>query len=284
MESLILLTKNRPRIGLLKNLNINSIKFINMLPQVLDTTKTFHTLCENILPCCNFSMISNNEYMDLFTNISSENNDVFSLFSLLLESNIPLSIEEFQSIEFEKFLDKVQQQMLILMITKKLSVEVICLLTEKMKSVDYGEYATITIDNCCKPLYGKCRPLLVCCRYDRLDLVKLLVEKYGCDIEYVDKCDKTAIMYAADSHCIEIVKYLYDRGAKLSTQSKTIEAYWPAIAKIINTWQERSNHDSMEQEKNKYEREYNLLKSEYDVVKQKLDKVSEFVSQFDKSS
>lgn len=270
MESLILLTKYFPNCVHNADIYLDVTKIINILPQVFDATKCKNSLCTtDILSNCDFSRVSNSEYLSLFTNLSSANRDcIMKLFTSLLDAS---AYEKFQSIEFEKFDENVQQQMLNEMLVRDISVDIISLLADKMKSVNYGgsfENST-TYEN---------SPLLYCAYSNKLEYVKLLVEKYDADIEYTSKKeDMNAIMVAADYNIykknnIDIVRYLYDKGSRLETSTRNIEEFG-TIYWNIWMWDKEKLNDS--------EKKYIQLKSEYDINKKKLDALLAIISSLD---
>lgn len=177
-----------------------------------------------------------------------------------------ISLENMKIIEFEKLGDDVQKYCLIYMMEKNFSREKICVLLDKMKSVNYGEYHDYeTIRN-----YSKINPLIFCCWSGKMDLVKLLVETYKADIELLSYNDTTAIMFAAQSYHPDIVKYLYDKGAKLATKTQNINTFATVngIKGLIEQWEsEKKKANEMKEKSEKYEK----LKSELEKMKSTLD-------------
>lgn len=262
MESLILLTKNN-----VKNMEvyIDAIKFANILPRLIDTTKCTD-MSKPILSICNFSKITDEEYLDLFKRYQNDIN----ILDCVFDSGAELS-QEFQKIEFNKFTESQQQLMLIKMLQRNVSVDILSLLLNKMNSVNYGSYS---VDN----------PLLFCCARNKLDCVKLLVEKYGANIEHENPEGETAIMYAVDENHLEVVKYLYYKGAKTSTSRYRIDDYSIYIRKTIQEWdiaiESQKQSDDMMELKHKLkesETKNNQLQSDYDMLHQKWIKLSQFI-------
>ena len=112
-----------------------------------------------------------------------------------------------------------------------------------------------------------------CCWRGRFEMVKLLVERYGADIEYVSCHDKTAIMYSATSH-EEITKYLYDRGAQLKTSTVHIrECACPSIKKMVKNWE----HDKFTQHNKILIKNINVMKLNFEKLLSLNDKLTQQV-------
>ena len=181
-----------------------------------------------------------------------------------------LSLEDLKSIEIEKFSDQIQQHLLGSMLTRGLSTDLICVILDKMRSVNYGGLRSskhrTTIN-----------PLIHCCSFKKFDLVKLLVEKYNADIEHLSYHKTTAIMYSASVDDVLITKYLYDLGARLNTpfqhvkecaskQIKTLIKQWEtdkkiqeAVTKLVNVDQIRADHEKLKLENNEMKRNYQTI-------------------------
>lgn len=161
------------------------------------------------------------------------------------------SLELMKSIEFEKFSDFIQQSFLNNMIRDNLSTEIICILLDKMESVNYGNTSygvNSTLDQ------DTINPLVYCCQSDRMDLVQLLVEKYNANIDYLVDDNQSAIMVIADGthkNFIKITEYLYKKGASL--------------------YKYNAGRDVIEQFR--YNLESNKDKKQLDILKEKYEKL-----------
>lgn len=274
MQSLILLTKNNPSCR--RNLEefFNKENIAKILPRLIDCT-TCTDIGKSVFSICNFSNITDEEYVNLFSE-----QDIVNVFIKVI-AHIPH--EELRNIEFDKFTEIQQQHILNIMLENNLSVDLICLLLDKMKSLNYGTYANIS--------YSNNNPLLYCCCYNKLDFVKLLV-KYGANIDHENSLGKTGIMYAYNNNNnTDIIRYLYSMGAKLSTDTNSY--YETRIIKIIKSYEETvESQERLEKFKSDYENtildlklrlkeseeKYTHLKDDYDTVNQKYIKISEFIS------
>lgn len=282
MESLLLLTKENFSVEKLEKY-FDAAKLISVLPGLIDRQKVVSCTIRS----CDFSRISDEKYLDLFTSFFPTCDNIGVIFtdllkSLVTNSETQLSRQKFLSIEFEKFPDDVQQYMLSEMLVGDISIEFICLLLDKMKSVNYGT-----------PEYNKnnINPLIYCSLYNRLDLVKLLVEKYNADIEYTgaatpmstNKC--TAITSAATANNIDIIKYLYFKGANTEGIPRWRTNLWIKISKwdrkskSMKFDQLKSDYDNLKLEQNESKNKYDQLQSEYNVIKQKLDTICNAINQ-----
>ena len=155
---------------------------------------------------------------------------------------------------------------------------------DKIRTVNYGDCALTN-----GPL-GTINPLLCCSEKNRIDLVKLLVEKYDADIEYLSWNGKTAIMYSAEEGHVLVTKYLYDKGAQLNVGTKHINNLADAeLKELIAKWEANKIQSSpktnctcnlnpkgivQETESNdvaQIRADYLKLKQENDAMKQKYD-------------
>lgn len=182
-----------------------------------------------------------------------------------------MTFEDFQTIEFGQFSDQIQKKMLTIMLKLDKSVDIIQLLIDKMKSINYGRYAA-------NSNAGDVNPLLHCCLNSKFDHIKLLIEKYEADIDFVSALDRTAIMYCAERGDIEITKYLYDRGAKLlidiaSGESNIYKYAKPEISKMIRKWED-DKYNRILDEKVK---EIAELHQNNENLRQKLDRITSFI-------
>ena len=176
------------------------------------------------------------------------------------------TLQDLKSIEFNRFSDIVQQGCLGHMLMISLSTDLISAMLDQMRSVNYGIYSDT----------GNCQmnPLLHCCRFHKFDQVKLLVERYGADIEHLSYCDTTAIMYSAENNNVEITKYLYDKGALLETTTRDIAKL---ASKSIQKWIRKWETDKMIQQQS------DLVKMKSDYQKQTLD-MNELKLKYDKQT
>lgn len=153
--------------------------------------------------------------------ISDDDNEAIRLFINLIDHPIyPLTLEELRSIKFERFNDTVQQTCLNYMLSKNIATQYICVLLDKIKSVNYGDYWYYPHKN-----IKNINPLIHCCCTNKFDLVKLLVEKYGADVEHPSRNNTTAIMFCAQQNNLDITKYLYNKGAKFRITSPECSSY-----------------------------------------------------------
>ena len=157
---------------------------------------------------CDTSKLTDQEFRDALE--IDTDNQIIELFRNLI-SNPVLTREELQSIEFDKFNDAVQRCFLGLMLINNSPADLVCILLDQIKSVNYGNQYTT-----CKGL-SAINPLIYCCCNNKFDIVKLLVERYNADIEHLSCNCTTAIMFSAEKDNIEITQYLYEKGAKLAT-------------------------------------------------------------------
>lgn len=204
-------------------------------------------LKETLVTSCDFSKLNKHECMDLFAK-SLRTDGCINLFQSLINNSI--SLHDLENIEFEKFSNTEQQSMLGIMLQHNVSTDLICVLLNKMKSVNYGEYASA-------PYPETINPLLHCCEKNKLDLVKILIEKNGAEIEYLGFFNKTAIQYSDEKFHMDIIKYLYEKGAKYRS---------PCMEQYIKQW------DSNKQLLNNYEQ----LILDYDRLQQKYNSIIEY--------
>lgn len=174
------------------------------------------------------------------------------------------SLEFMKSIEFEKFSHHIQRYFLNIMIQHKIPAVIICVLLNKMKSVNYGNdcYGVNTLSNA-----ENINPLIYCCQAGRMDLVKLLVENYGANIDYLIHNDRTAISFSADGtyNFKDITEYLYKKGARVPITCKGMcqrGDSWDLINKLES---DKANKQDVLKEK------YEKLKSDFDNLKSLFD-------------
>ena len=154
------------------------------------------------------------------------NTNEIELFQKMIQY---LSLEDLKSIEFDKFSDQVKQSYLSIMLWNNIQTDMVCILLDQMKSVNYGKYTTFSFSQ-----RSEINPLRFCCYRGNFNLVKLLVEKYNADIEHPSGTDMTGIMWSARCGHKEITSYLYDRGARLETSTQHIDEFaTDAIKQLI---------------------------------------------------
>lgn len=300
MESLIRLTKRNIANNKMLKQMIQVPQLENVFLKMINTSGK-DLLRSDVLSICDFSKLTDSEYLNLFTISSMTDENAIDIFinltvpqsatsttplcatplcatplsatplcttpfsvTPLCVTRIPLgetlSIEEYETIKFDQFNDNVQQQMLNIMLKNNISIVAMICLLDEIRSVNYGK----ELDN----------PLIYCCHNNRLDMVKLLVEIYGADIEYSFKNDKTAIMYATEKNHLDIVKYLYEKGAKLETRTHIItnDTCRYGIFDIIKTW------DTNKHSKDELQTKYNALQSDYVVLRERYDSILKLCS------
>ena len=191
------------------------------------------------------------------------------LKKLLSHPRSPLSLEEFKSIPFRQFSIYVRRCCLGLMLIQRTNTdtEFIRVLLDQMESVNYGSY--IMGGN--TDLF-EINPLLHCCVGDMFDLVKLLINQYGADIEYVGSNGMTAIMYSVMIGHLEITTYLYQKGAQLETKTHDIDRYArDSIKPLIKKWKKEIQ---IKKDVNKSELEsLKLIEHNYEKIKSEFEKV-----------
>ena len=225
----------------------------------LDLTKlNSSTLLGTVDP----SKLTLEELKDILV-IETDEHIIKLLKKLIFNKTLPLTAEDFKQIEFDKFSDSVQKNIMSGMLRRKFSIDMICTLLEQMKSVNYG--TSVIAGNNINPLNHSCWT-------GNQDLVKLLVERFGANIEYLSANGKTAIMYSSATGHEEITKYLYDLGAKQKTATcNVIDCSTPAIRQLIIKWQDDKRNKQMEtimQDLNDLQIKHESLKSNYrDLVK-----------------
>ena len=175
-----------------------------------------------------------------------------------------VTLEDFKMIEFEKFSDIVHRSLLGYMLVNDYAIALLCVLLDKMKSVNYGD-----ISNPIHKSYELhiINPLIYCCRKGDFYLVKVLVERYNADLEHLSWLKKTAIMYSVEYDHVEITKYLYDRGSRLETKECHINKYASSkINKLIIEWQAETQRciDEREEMIEMKLSDYNEMKANYE--------------------
>lgn len=258
MESLLNLTKTHNRIH-----NMND-KIKNCLDITKLSDNMLLSICDfdKLLTVCDFSKLTIQEYITLFTIDPTDTDRIIYIFESLFKDRNQISLEEFKTIEFKKFSNRVQQLCLNTMLLCYISTDYICLLLDQIESVNYGSYSDISVNNI--------NPLMYCCRENRLDLVKLLVEKYQANIEYKSCHETTAIMFSAQQGHIYITKYLYEKGAKLETSQRDINSFaTDDILLLIKKWNKKK--EAQNEEIISLQKKYDQLLSDYNLIKQKYE-------------
>lgn len=124
------------------------------------------------------------------------------LLHLVQRAISPLTIENLQSLKFSND-DSILQQIINAMLENNIETEKISVLLDQINDVNYGNSVSGLDMN----------PLLHGCHTGKLDLVRVLVEKYNADIETHD--NDSAIFVAMRQNHANIAKYLYYKGAKI---------------------------------------------------------------------
>lgn len=203
------------------------------------------------------------QYSDIIKNNIPIDNKIVEIFKCLLEYRSHLlRLEDYKSIEFEKFNDIIKQKCLIIMLAYGVELDTVSILLDKIKSVNFGNCAL-----------NDSNPLMYCCYIGNFDYVQLLVEKYNADIEYKSRWDTTAIMYSVQQRDVRITKYLYKKGAKLYTKTRTIDYYaQPDMIESIKKWEKKVEFKYMD-----LKSKYDQLKQNYDTLEQKYNGILNFM-------
>ena len=159
------------------------------------------------------------------------------------------------------------------------------MLLDNISSVNYGNSHVVCgdynnhNDNCRFDNYYNTElhdmnPLLYCCYSKKIDLVKLLIEKYNAAIETQSKWGTTAIMFSAQQDDIMTTKYLYEKGAKLIVTDQNIKKYaTPNIMFQIKEWENKKCQDHITLILQKYNKDYDRLKVDYDRLKSDIENI-----------
>ena len=238
---------------------------------------------DQLLRICDFSKLTLEEVSTVNT-IDTDTKIIPLLKNLIFHQTLPLTVDEFKSIDFNHLNEIVRRSCLGYMLLNNKSTELISVLLDQMGSVNYGIYSTL--------VKIEINPLIHCCRTGKFDLVRLLVEKYGADIEHMDCNDRTAIIISAQEGHVEITKYLYDLGARRKYKTAQflhrIEYYATReIIDLINKWKHdsikklKSENQNLKLENDEMKRNYGIIKAENAFMKQCLiefcpDKVTNF--------
>lgn len=186
----------------------------------IDLTKLDNTSLKKI---CDHSKMTHQDILNAF----SDNLCDLDIFYIFQKCNP--SLADLQVMEIEKFSESLKQKILGYMLIKNMDTDKICVLLDKMKSVNYGDSCHYGFSD----KYEDNNPLFHCCFTNKMDLVKLLVEKYYANMDYIsDHSSKTAIIIAAERMNEEIIKYLYSKGAKYP-----ICAEPSYLGKLIDRWE-----------------------------------------------
>ena len=199
----------------------------NEILDILDLTKLNNT---QLLRISDRSKLTPEEFSVALT--IDTDDQIVAVLQQLIPS---LSLEDLKSIQFSNFSESVLQRCMAYMLLTDASTDKICVVLDKMKSVNYV-------------INGTMNPLIHCCRYNELGLVKLLVERYNADIEHLSQNSTTAIMYSAQCGHVEVTKYLYDKGALLSAGTKHINQYaTDEMKQLIAKWEAEKATSAMNQ-------------------------------------
>lgn len=204
METLLKSLYNSMTMSQIYELNFNNI----------DMTKLDNETLKRI---CDPSKLTIKDFTKMYNDKLSDE-EIIKVFENALKN---VSFEDFKLIEFEKISEVLQQKFLGYMLMNCATIDYICVLLDKMISVNYGRF--YKPNKSCN--FEEINPLICCSNNDSLDLVQLLVEKYKADLEYLSYNNTTAIMFAAQAGNEETFKYLYNKGAKLSTEFHHIKEY-----------------------------------------------------------
>ncbi len=166
------------------------------------------------------------------------------------------------------FAELIQQRMLQnLSRTSEREIKTIFLITLECNMIDT---AKMCLDILKTPNYGKhhafddnngpddIQPLLYAATQGKLRMVKFLVEN-GADIEYLSIYGSTAIMFAFQNGHTDVVIYLLDKGAKITTDKKTTAGFYVCVY--------RNEYTKMLERSNEL---YNKLQTEYNALKEKM--------------
>ena len=240
----------------------------------LDNT-TLHQLCD-----C--SKLTQDELSSIWR-IDTDHKTFTVLKNLLSDTlsndTLPLSLEEFRSIQFNQFSNDLLQNCLGMMLTLNIDKDFICVLLDQMASVNYG--VTDVIEYCDR--FYKINPLIHCCATGKIELVKLLIDRYGANIEYQSPNGTTAIMYSAGNGHVEITKYLFKKGARLETKTQDIDMYphyktRPLIEKwkkeiLVEKDQKKTELEKMKTDFDMMKLDNERLKSENDLIKRNCENI-----------
>lgn len=231
---------------------------------------------------CNLSNLTLGQISDILIN-ELNSSAVTEIIAIIFPDKLisRLSVDNFKSIKFDEFDEKIRQIILNWLIINNVSTDKICVLLDKMESVNYGDGTYGFLSD---SILTEVNPLIYCCKENKIDLVKLLVEKYNANIEYLSYWNTTAIMYSAQGNHKEITKYLYNSGAKLYTDknetrpSKTIDLYaTPKIIESIKKWKKLSEMKNSPVITKYSEADYEKLKRELDDMKHNYENILELV-------
>jgi len=220
------------------------------------------SMLDNIMlkKVCDLSKLPLKKFPTLLT-------DEIAIAIVRIFQNLNLSLEDLESIEFEKFSECVHQKYLMLMLRKNMSMDELCVVLDKMQSVNFGDRIGTN-------------PLIYCCMEGQFDLVKLLVEKYSADIEYLSSNNTTPIMFSAQNNHQEITKYLYDKGAKLTTELKNVYEFATSdMIELFRKWeiektsQNKNNEVEKQSDYDKMRADYEKLQEEFKNMKESYEKM-----------
>lgn len=87
-----------------------------------------------------------------------------------------------------------------------------------LETINFGSYSKHETEQ------SQINPLINAAYLGNLETVKFLVENYA-DIDHLSDNQTTAIMYAFQNGHMDVVKYLYDKGAKIKIGTKKMTDY-----------------------------------------------------------
>lgn len=219
-------------------------------------------------------------------NINAVDDDSIMRMFLFAIKQTSLSLEDLKTIEFEKFSDTLQQRCINHMIHENQPQDQLCVFLDKTRSVNYGNRSVCDTAKCEIESYKlqkdicicdtnlKVNPLLYYSSKGKLKLVQLLIEKYGADMEHPSYCDTTAIMFSAQKEHIETTKYLFDKGAKLSTSTHHIRRYASInLRELLMEWESAKINSQYSNIAKTLEQ----LKNEHEILEQKCDVILDIV-------
>ena len=242
----------------------------NEIANLLDLTRLNNT---QLVRISDVSKLTAEEFESIII-IDTDEKIIALLKKLIEHPTHPITLEDLKSLEFNRFSDVVLQSCVGRMLESNIQSDLICVVLDQMKSVNYGKYAG-----------GYCRdfeinPLIHCCYDNKFDLVKLLVERYGADIEYRSASGKNSIMISSTQGNVEITKYLYDLGAQLQIKTTTIvrdikDCASEPIMDMITKWEQQrtSSCKEMKLENDKIKSENDKIKSDYQTLKSECEQI-----------
>lgn len=181
---------------------------------------------------CNIEKLTPHEFLTTITN-NNPDHIIVEMFNTFIDRDDFVSKSNLKNIKFEIFNVHVRQYCLCRMIEKNYPIDHLCILLDKMNSINFG--TTLTGNNL--------NPLLHYAWKNNHSMIKLLIEKYNADINHRSDDDETAILICAREGHIQLMWYLYGKGAKIHTTTRHITDY-PSknVSDLITIWQENNYH------------------------------------------